>query len=494
MKLDKNGVILSVITFMVFLSFIPQSVNLYDFFNYEGLIENEKFDLKNAVLTAFGPWGGGSGLSRSSMYVVLTYPIAHILGGIFSNVASILNIFSSIFVSVSVYFVYITSKILLDKKKSAASAIIYVFIPWVFFNGINASMSSMQLMFSAAWMYFLVSFHKTGGTKYSYLAAAALTANAFVYLSSVFLIPAHIYILHKKRAKLGVITKNMMIMAPAAVLFIYFFLFNPAYPVSKNAASILFSVGLLSWESVNALSIPILVLILLGILKGIKNSSPIYEMFVISFFALLPSLSIVHYVPVANFNSLFVMVPILVISAVKNNKNILAVLSIVLLVAAIKTVPMAADFHIFQHPHMEYAQWVYKELPQNSTLLAGHECPAIKMFLRERALCRGEEKKITTRQIFFTSEYVIDENEMELAHAKSMLPVPGAQIDFGYSDFLKGKNYTLYKSFNGAVRPIEDHYQWLYSVYPNPVYRLIFYSALPTQEYKLYELKNNDQV
>ncbi|MBI3413277.1 MAG: glycosyltransferase family 39 protein [Candidatus Aenigmarchaeota archaeon] len=498
MKVDRNGVLIASITLMVFLLFISKSVNLYDFFAYKNMIENSgKFDLANAISTAFGPWGGGSGLSRSSLYVLATYPISYFAGRTFGNVDLILNTISAVFVSISVYFVYLTSKILMNKKISAASAIVYAIMPWVFFNGINASIASMQLMFSSMWTYFISSFYKTGDVRSSLLASMALTASAFVYLSSVFLIPAHFYILYKKRVKLATMIKNMLLMVPAAFLFVYFFLFNPAYPVSRNATSLLFSAGLLSWESVHALSIPILLLLFIGVVKASKKtsiSSPVYEIFMISFIALLPSLLIVHYVPVSNFNALFVMVPTLVLSAIKNNRRIFLILSVALVFAAVKTVPMAADFHSFSHPHMEYAQWVYKELPENSTILAGHECPAIKIFLQERVLCRGEENKIKTDQIFFTSEYVTDENEMELAYAKGMLPVPNARMDFGYSDFLSGKNYTVYKSFNGPARPIEDHYQWLYSVYPNPVYKLAFYSALPRPGYKLYKLESGYQV
>ncbi len=493
MKSDKNGVIIAAITLVVFLLFVSKSVNLYDFFTYKGMIEGGKFNLVSAVTNAFGPWGGGSGLSRSSLYVLITYPASYFASQIFGNADLILNAISAIFVSVSVYFVYTTSKIIFDKKTSTAVTIIYAIIPWVFFNAINASISSMQLMLSSVWMYYLTVFYKTGNIKSSYIASIALTANSFVYLSSVFLIPAHVYILYKKHAKHTEIIKNVMLMVPAAVLFAYFFFFNQAYPVSKNFASFLFSAGLLSWESVNALSLPVFFLLLLGMAKPDKNSSPVYEMFVVSFVALLPSLFIVHYVPVANFNALFVMIPILAVSPIKNNKRIFLILSVALVFAALKTVPMAADFHTFPHPHASYAEWLSDELPDNTALLVGHECPAIKTLLSDRVICRGEKNEANSSAVFFTSEYVIDENEMELAYAKNMLPIPGANINFGYSDFLTGKNYTVFKSFNKTVRPIEDHYEWLYSVYPNPVQRLVFYGGMPTPEYNLYMLKNYDQ-
>ncbi|MBI2085065.1 MAG: glycosyltransferase family 39 protein [Candidatus Aenigmarchaeota archaeon] len=493
MKLDKNGVLIASATLIIFLVFISKSLNLYDFFTYKGMIENQNFDLKNAVLTAFGPWGGGSGLSRSSLYVLITYPVSYFANKIFGNVDLILNVISAVFVSISVYFVYIASKMILDKKISTAVAIVYTITPWIFFNGINASIASMQLMLSSIWVYFLAAFYKTGKVKSSYIASIALTANSFVYLSSVFLIPAHIFILYKKRAKPAKIIKNILLMAPAAILFVYFLFFNPAYPVSKNASSFLFSAGLLSWESVHALSIPVLFLLLLGMLKPAKNSSPVYEMFIISFVALLPSLFIVHYVPVSNFNALFVMIPILALSSIKNNKRIFLILSIVLVLTALKTIPMAADFHTFDHPHNSYAEWIRSELPENATILAGHECPAIKMLIGNRALCRGQENGINNSYVFFTSEYVKDENEMEFDYAKEMLPIPSTKMDFGYSDFIYGKNYTVFKTFTGDVRTIEDHYEWLYSVYPNPVQRLVFYSALPTPKYNLFMLKNYDQ-
>lgn len=495
MGIKRRDAYIFVAAFLLYFALLANSVNVFDFFAYYDYVKNSaNFDISGAVQNAFGVWGGGpGGFSRSSFYVLLSYPFVFALKSLGFDVAFSLNIFSAIMVAISAVFVRRSASLLFGGKLANFSTLIYVLLPWVLFNGINATLSSAQLAVTSAWLYFILKYRIEKKPRYAYAASGFLTLDIFTHLISLPLVLPHLYVLLKGRIKTAFVMKNFLILVPAGLAFVYFNFFNRAYSASFSLEKFLFSLGLVSWEFVNTLSVPVLALSLLSIalfLLGKYKKSMFHDIFLMAFAATIPTMLIFHYMPVANFNSVFVFVPLFVAHVFKNVKKSFVAGLFVIVLVLLKTVPMAYDFHFFSHPHKDYAVWLSETVGGGDKVLVGHECAAARVYLPDRTVCENEEGTLNNAgRIFVTSEYIENENQKELAYAASMLGLDISQLNLGSPEFIKGKKMTLYRTFDGDVRPVEDHYQFLYSVYPSILNNLFFYSSLPTAPYSLYILE-----
>ncbi|MFH0889584.1 MAG: hypothetical protein V1836_00380 [Candidatus Aenigmatarchaeota archaeon] len=479
--------------FLLCFAFLASSVNVFDFFAYYDYMQKSvNFDFFGAAQNAFGVWGGGAGgFSRSSFYVLLSYPFAFALESLGLDVAFSLNMFSAIMIAVSAVFVRRSVSLLFDSKLANFSTLVYIILPWVLFNGINATLSSMQLAVTSAWLYLVLKYRTKKEPSYAYAASGLLVLDVLTHLISLPLALPHMYVLLKGKRKPVFMLKNLLILSPAGLAFVYFNFFNRAYSASFSLNKFVFSSLLVSWEFVNALSFPVFALSLFSLaafLLGKYKKSLFHDIFLLAFIATIPTMLIFHYVPMANFNSIFVFIPLLVAHVFRNAKKPLVVGLVVIGLILLKTVPMAYDFHYYPHPHTEYVKWLGSVIGDNYVLV-GHECAAARVYIPGRAVCIGEENNMTPdKKVFLTSQYVENENQLELGYAAKLLKISSANLGIGKPSFLDAKNYTFYASFTGNIRPVEDHYEWLYSVYPNPLYNLFFYSALPTPRYDLYVL------
>ncbi len=492
--LEKAVFLASLLFFVVSLS---QSLNAYDFFVYAKMLQTYGFG--DLLAKAFGAWSGVSGgLSRASLYVATSYPFVFLFTKTLGfSLERALGVFSSLCVALSAVFVFRILRFYFDNKKSLLGTVIYALMPWVFFNGINATLSSLQLLLTSAWLYFLLSYERTKKPYGMYLASAALTLNIFTHLSSAPLLIAHIAALWRSGAQKRLVhaVTNSAILLPALALIYYFTFVAAAYRPETSMNKFIFSAGLLAWESLNSMSLLVFIAFaasFIALLKNYRKMSLFDLVFLLSFAATIPSILIFHYVPIANFTPLFVFIPVMAMKFFSAQKRWVLLLAIALLI--VKIFPLYVDFHYYPHPHKEYALWL-NGLVGDGVVLVGHECPAVKYYTNLTVVCRGENVSMDAfgdRRIFVTSQYFKNENQLELEYAAKTLGIP-LFGDIGETikrlDIIPDKEVKEFAVFSAETRKMEDQYEFLYSVYPNPILNIFAPTDFPKERYILYEVK-----
>ena len=491
------------IPFIIFALLLANGLNVFDFIYYANLLEQS---FKNGDLflpfKAFGAYGGGSGgLSRNFLYIVSSYPFAYV----FSNFLRIdiefaLNIFSTIVTALSVVFIYKTTKLFFDRKTSLISAAIYLFIPFIFFNGINATTYSLQLLTSSIWIYFLLLAVRTKSQRYGIISSLVFVANAFVSLSGAPLIVAHIYGLTriKKKPDWVWLTKNFAILAIVLLGSFYFSFVNRAYPTTFDPLKILFLASLFVWESINGLSVYLAVFVAISafylLVRLAKRKADDFDwIFLLSFGSLLPSLIIFHFIPIANFTPIFAFLPILFVRAFARNRYFKIYVLLILVFALIKIAPIAYQFHTYPHPHKEYSMWI-NDIAQGSVILAGHECPWIQYYTNLTFVCRARDIRAVNENatsVIVTEEYFKNENQMEFDFVAESFKLPFSGVvheELEKFDLIANKTVTKVAGYPSGMRSIEDPYQWLYTVYPRFYESVFFNLDFLKPEYAIYSV------
>jgi len=459
---------------------IANGLNVFDFINYANLLQ-QSFKTGNYLLPlqAFGSYGGGSGgLSRNFLFVLLSYPFAYVFSHIAKiNIELVLNIFSTIATSLSAVFVYKIGRLFFENKKAIFSTLIYIATPFIFFVGTNATTYSLLLSTSAIWFYFLFKGIQKKDEKHGIVSSFAFVANTFVSLSGATLIVAHLYGLFKIKKKMTWFVMNLAILAVVFASLYYFTFINKAYPTTFNGLKILFMASLFLWEAVNGLSIVFFVFIIAAffmlMVRIFKRKFDYFDaIFTLSFIMLLSSLTVFHFIPLVNFTSVIVLLPILFMRTFYGNKYFKFIFVAILIFAFIKITPIVYQFHDFPHPHYAYSLWI-NQVAQDGIVLAGHECPWLQFYTNLTIVCRGRD--LTTldyqnKKLFVTEEYFANENQMEFEYVASSFHLPFTNVveqELGKPDVIVNKTIAKIADYPYQVRPIEDPYQWLYSVYPH---------------------------
>jgi len=498
-KENQIEILIFFIPFLILSLLLANGLNVFDFIYYANLVE-QSFKNGNYLLPfqAFGAYGGGSGgLSRNSLYVAVSYPFTYFFSNILKmNVEFTLNIFSAIVTSLSVVFVYKISNLFFDRKISLIASALYIFIPFIFFNGINATTYSFQLLTSSVWIYFLLKAVKTKSEKLGFISSIFFVANTFASLSGAPLIIAQIYGLVKIGKKPGWLVKNFAMLSIVVVAVYYFSFVNKAYPTTSNLMKVFFLASLFVWESVNGLSIYFFTFTALSIfylvLRVVKRKTDFFdEIFALAFISLLPSLIIFHFIPIANFTPMFAMLPVIFAKTFYKNKHFRLYVMLILIFATIKIAPIAYQFHVYPHPHKEYSLWLNK-VAQGNVVLAGHECPWIQYYTNLTVVCRARDIPPIDFQrntVVVTEEYFKNENQMEFDYVANSLNLPfteAVQEELEKADILANKTFIKIAVYPFEVRAIEDPYQWLYYAYPNTAQDIFFNTNFLKPEYAIY--------
>ncbi len=485
------------ISLLLFVAGVSESINVYDFFIYAKMLQSHDFGY--LISNAFSVWSGSaSGWSRSSLYVAASYPFV-LLGQAAGFGAELsLGLFSSLCVAVSAIFVFKTLRIYFNSGNSFVGSVFFILMPWIFFNGINATLTSLQLMLTSAWAYFLLSGIEQKKPGSAYFSSAFLAMNVFTHLTAAPLVLAHFFglarIAEKTPGKKKFLAYNALLLLPAFALLYYFTFVTTAYRMQFDMYKIVFSVILLAWESLNAMSLPIFAAFLFSmavVARNIRKIGNFDSVFLLAFVASLSSLLVFQYVPVANFTTLFVFLPVLVMRFFSTHKRIFVAIAIILLL--IKIYPLFLNFSLYPHPHKEYALWLGETVPASAIVFAGHECQAVKYYTGLEVVCRGDTYVNSTegKRIFVTSQYFKNENQIELEYAGKLFNISlinKVQESITRSDPLYGMGAEKYATFPHETRKMEDQYEFLYSVYPNPVTNVFISTDFPKESYILYEV------
>jgi len=501
----KIGFAIFLFSLALYLLFVANGLNFFDMLSYRATLR-QAAQTGDSLLpfTAFGTYGPGStaGLGRSSFYVLLSYPYFSVLTkvlGIDPDFA--LNSLSAVVAALSTIFVFKTSRLSFTRKYSIVATLLYVFTPLVFFLGINSFNYTPLLLFSSVWFYYLYTALKTGEKKYSFIASVALVADIFVHPISLPLLLPHAYVILKMNRKFSWIIKHALILSPVALLLFYFTFVNPAYPVGFKLPIFAFTVALFGLELANGLSLPFFLAFCFSLIMLLrkffaKKTDQFDILFLLTLISLTSLLIYWNFAPVVRFAPLL---PILSIFVMRNLRDVglskrhfeLALILIAVFML-VKFVPIAYEFHVYPSPHKVYAQWDSGFSP--SLLLVGHECPWIDLYTNLTFFCRSVQAQnisIPNTGAYVTEEYYTNENQLEFEYMVNLTKLPiASQVtsEISRADILQNRTVTKIAVYDGNVRPFEDVFQWLFSMYPNPFQNLIVNTKFLKPAYAIYRV------
>ena len=500
--------LLFVVAFILYLSFLARSLNFFDAVTYANALKIS-FQTGDTWLpfTAFGAYGPGSsqGFGRSAAYVLLSYPYSYVLTNFFkTDFDFALNSFSAIVVAGSAVFVYRSAKLFFDNKFSFLLSLLYVITPFIFFLGINASNYSPLLLFSSIWIYYILLYFKTKIENYVTFSSIVLVANIFAHPIAIPLLLPHAYVFltllrAKSKMKIRQLTQNSIIFLPVAALLYYFTFVNPAYPVEPNLTISAFVTTLFGYQLVNGLSLVFFVAVVFNLALLVKKFvfrkvDKFDIFFLLTLISLASSLFYFNDIPIVRFAPLFPLFYLLIFREMKNFKKFHFIIYLAIIFMLIKFLPIAYQFHNFPHPHKAYALWLDELNPRPDVIVVGHECPFIEFYTSLNRICKSSQDlnvTLPTTGVYVTEEYFKNENEMEFEFMQKTfdLPFNAAVASRIYEkDLLQNKTFTKSAEYDMPVRNFEDMFQWLFTIYPNPILNIIVNTDFIKPKYAVYEV------
>ena len=484
-----------IVSFIILYLSVAQSLNVFDLFTYAKTL---KTDFENGlgmgyvISNSFLAYGGGE-VNRALLYVLITYPYMQLASNIFQlDIEFALNLFSVIAVSLSSIFVYRTALLYFSRQLSSFAAIFYVLIPYVFFSGINASILSLQLLIGAAWMYLTARAMKEKDQTKIIASSLLFLINVLVHTGVILTLFAQIYAIYKTMGS-RLHARYLASALPVALAVVYaasIILLGSAYPYSPSIQKTVFSLLLFSWEAVNGLSIFLALAVLLSTIFVIRRlflgSGDDFDMlFLLVLIPTFYSLTFFHYVPIFNFNAAFPFLTIIFMKRFYNSSNLVFVVVLCLVFMLMTDALLYYQFHNFPHPHKQYAEWLQDTI-ESGTVFVGHECSAARLYTDLNVVCRGDEN-MPTDNAYFTSHYLGSENQLEFEYMQKYFRVNLRSIgsELEKENAFKDKQTMPVAVYFGPRRYMEDHYQWLYSVYPDPLSSVFLPKKFMQAEYSV---------
>ena len=241
--------LLFVLSFLVFMFFLASSLNVSDYINFAFLItQAAKSGNYLLPVQAFGPYGKLTMpnliISRYILFVLLTYPASVLLSFFGLSLETSLNALSALFAALSVAMMYKIARMYFDRRRSLAASVLYMLIPYVFFNATNTTICSLVFLFSTLWLYYLLKGIRTGREKYGMMSTVFFVLGTFSYMIMLFTGLGHLYgiLRMKSKGKLRVrltkqdfvwLLKNFAIVCVLAPLVFYFTFINRSYPLGN---------------------------------------------------------------------------------------------------------------------------------------------------------------------------------------------------------------------------------------------------------------------
>jgi len=507
---NRIKIVLASVTFLVYFLSLARGPEIWDAPEYvkEGLEFLQDFDLGHFNRTEY---------NRDPLYILLTLPLFFLSAASGVKIEFLLNLFSVIPSMIAVVFIYKTARIFLNRKNSLLAGLLYIFMPWIWFNSILLDVHSLILCLDSIWFYFLMSGLKEKSDRKLLYSTVFLMLSVLsgIISAPLALVQAYFVLLHERKSswqkRFRLALKHLLILS-AALPFLYFwtdkvFVQKSSYELSYSLSTFVFTFMLAAWNAIHALSLPLLITFMLAAfyVYKIRNSSKIMNALLISLILMLvfhtPFLVLPNYIPIVVYMPIFILVPLFTMILLSKIGHETALSSLLILFMAIMFLPVAANFHFFNHPHEVYAKWSNDVLPAGSVVVTGHEIPFYQAYADFSAYYSLEEALSAAgdnASVYVTSQYFKNENEVEFDQLKELAllnPVSG-----GYDTYssLVYENKTLNESqlkvkaaFTGTdrIRWMEDTYECFYSVYGNLAVKLFTCYDFPRLEYKIYELK-----
>lgn len=488
------------IAFLVYLFTLSKGLNVFDAPEHAKELSAfiDDFDAYHLMNTQ---------AARGPLYIALTLPLFYVSKFFNISIEFLLNFFSLFPTLIASVFVYKTAKIFLKEKFAFFAALLFIFTPLIWFNSIIADRYSLITCMNSIWLYLLISGLRKKDDKKLLVSSVFLLLSIFSHVLSTPLVFIQIYFVISYKRGIKWFLKHVTVLLPSTPLIVFFgwkILFGMGYHISPSIHSYVFSALLLLWNSVHAFSLPTLIFFIFSLFyinKERKRSKILNSFFICFFLTILvyiPSLALMHYVVIQNFQIIFIFTPIILMIFISKlrNKNLVFVTLLIFMI--LKNFPAVYYLHYYSHPHELYAKFANKILEHGSTIIAGHELPFYNYYTNFTVYSNPKELKGSENKVYITSQYFKNENEVEFEELKNTtfywLLKGGynsySSIVFENKDIDENKlevvaTYTDVEK----IRPMEDTYECFYSIRGNILFKILTCYDFPRLEYKIYRLK-----
>jgi hypothetical protein len=451
---------------------------------------------------------------RNPLYIALTLPVFFLSSVTGISVEFLLNFFSVVPAIITSVVIYNISRLFFKQRESFLSAILFVTIPFVWFNSIIADRYSLLFLMGSIWLYSLMLSMKDRDARKSdrhmLVSTVFLTLSVFTHILAAPLAIVQAYFI-LKRGKLNAVLKNAAVFLTCVPLLIFFaskiFIERSDYAIVATPGSVLFSSMLLVWNAVNSFSLPLLAFFVASVAYAFRRRKSgmigqFLTCFLLSFIVYLPTLAIPHYIMVQNFSVVFIFVPVLVMFALSRlGKASGAVLAVLMVFMILKALPIMYNLSQYYHPHELYAKFAAETLPSDSIVVVGHEYPFYDLYTNFTLYAEGDSPDlagaVSAGRVYVTSQYFESENDVELMEFKSSClysVLSGNYRDYSsltsgaHSINITAKTLVVEYPRDGEIRDAEDTFECFYSIYRNPVMKAFLCSDLPHLDYKIYKV------
>ncbi len=456
--------------------FLPILLLILSFAVYESTVSNGLYINDDAALASAIDSGTVTQTyiyQSSSLYVEIALMLHNSL-----QIAPmiVLSQMSVIFMALSVVPFFFILRKYFDERLALCGSLLYIFLPFVWFNAINAKTYALSILLSNIFIYFLMFSKKT---KLNLLFLSVLFGIiSVIHTMNLFLLPLFLIYLDKNY-------KRVAAVAISAVCFLGIrfasgvSLFSQYSYIAGNASlkTIIFGLGLNLWALFNAFSIFTFALVFCGIyafLKYNKEKKLLLWM--------LPAVSLLIYgkesisgmTPVIPF---MVLCGVYLLSRIKDQRKVLMIVALCLVFQLVKFLPFALLVHQYVSPHQLYAETLLNFTTKNDVILGGHE--GAWLFGKRTFYTPSDNFTIDKNKTYFlTMHFITTENRIELQSLADQIGKIGVNLSSLTNLEIQNNSPLLAKRCEcqnvSRGNNFEDPYLYFTAVSPSIADRLIF--------------------
>ena len=388
----------------------------------------------------------------------------------------IFNQISVISMALSVVPFWLILKRFFGRKMADLGTLMYIFLPFIWFNAINAKTYAFSILLSNFFIYFLLFSKKM---KINLILLSILFGIiSVVHTMNIFLLPLFLVYLNKNRERIIIVLISVLSFIAIRILSDVTLFSQYSYIVANaEIKTIIFALGMNIWALFNSFSIFTFALMIFGVYSFIRyNKEKKLLLWA------LPAVSMLIYGK-ESISGMTPVIPFLLFCAVyaltriKIEWKVLLIIFVCIVFQLVKFVPFAVLMHQYTSPHQLYAEAILNMTTKNDIILGGHE--GAWLFGKRTFYTETDNFAIDRNNTYFiTMHYVTTENRLELQKLYEEIGKIGLNISSLTNLEIQNNSPLIEKRCNCQYIPrghnFEDPYLYFTAVSPSIIDRLIF--------------------
>lgn len=463
MKIDKSYISLFVLFVLAFL--------VYELTVSNGLYVNDTAALASAMEA--GVFNETYIYQSSPLYVNIAVVLYN---GLKIAPETILSQMSVIFMALSVVPFWFIIKKYFGNKMANYGTLLYIFLPFIWFNAINAKTYALSILLSNSFVCFLLFSEKN--TRNLVLLSVLFGVISVVHTMNALLLPLFLVYLNKNKQRLvAVILAGISFLAIRILSGVSFFSQYSYIAANAQIKTIIFALGMNGWALFNAFSILTFGLVIYGVYSFIKyNKEKKLLLWT------LPAVSLLIYGK-ESISGMSPVIPFLVFCAVyaliriKIEWKVLLIIFVCIVFQLIKFVPFAVLMHQYESPHQLYANEILNITNKNDVIIGGQE--TAWLFGKRTFYTESDNFTINQNKTYFiTMLYQTTGNRLELQKLGEELGKIGINISSLTNLEIQNNSPLIQKRcdchYVQRGNNFEDPYLYFIAVSPSIFDRLVF--------------------